>query len=118
MHIKFAANNVSYNEAIDGEIVQVVFDEDTDNDSTEISKYYLLISVNYEFGSNLPSIEWFDGNECNGGASITNYRIDRSLLQISLDNSLSFDIAFSTEEQMYKNIESFLSSLVGEGKNA
>ena len=118
MHIKFTANNVSYNEAIDGEIVQVVFDEDTDNDSTEISKYYLLILVNYEFGSHSPSIEWFDGNECNGGASIINYRIDRNSLQISLDNSLSFDIAFSADEQIYKNIESFLSNLVDEGKNA
>jgi len=49
MHIKFTAHDVSYTEAIDGEIIQASFEEDGDDDPINPSKFYFDISVSYEF---------------------------------------------------------------------
>ncbi len=94
MHIEFTANDVSYNEALDGDIVQVNFEEDSDDDSFNPSKYYVNISVNYEFPPCTPSVEWFDGNESSGGANIVNYNMKKNLLQLWLDNEMSFNINY------------------------
>ena len=121
MHLKFRAQKVSYNEAIGGEIVQVVFEEFEEGkiDSPfERSALYLLVSMNYEFDGNSPTLEWYDGNEFNGGAEVLNYKINRNSLQMRLNNNLSFNITFSTDENTFINIVSFMSRMFGEFTNA
>jgi len=112
MRIKFTARDVSYAEAIDGEIIQVSFEEDGDNDPIKPSKFYFHISVNYEFPPIIPSVEWFDGNESDGGANILNYKIDRNSLQLWLDNGMSFDIDFEIEEALFNDINKFITNLL------
>ena len=48
MDIKFVANEVSYRDAMDGDIKQLSFAEDEDDDPLNPSKYYLQLSVNNE----------------------------------------------------------------------
>jgi len=115
MHIKFNAQDVSYTEAIGGEIVQVLFDEDDDSGKEEIAKPYLLISINYEFQPIQPQLEWFDGTEFNGGAKLVKYVIDQQSFQAWLDNNMSFDIQFNIEEPTFKEIAKFLTDLYGKG---
>ena len=118
MHLNFTAKNTSYDEALDGEIIQVVFEEDESEDIYNQTTLYLSLSVNYEFPPFSPSIEWFDGSESNGGAKILNYKISRSSFQLWLNNNLSFDIAFTVNEVTFKNIEAFLLSITKNIKNA
>lgn len=115
MHISFKAEDVSYTEAIGGEIVQVSFDEEESCGSTEISKPYLLISVNYEFPPNEPHVEWFDGKDFGGGAKIVRYNLNQKSFKAWLDNNVSFDIAFYAEESVFKEIEKLLVDLYGKG---
>ncbi|MEA1989989.1 MAG: hypothetical protein U9N57_12400 [Pseudomonadota bacterium] len=115
MHVSFKAQDVSYTEAIGGEIVQVAFHEDEDNGKTEITKPYLLISVNYEFPPIQPHVEWFDGAEFNGGAQIVKYKLEQKSFQAWLDNNMSFDIKFNIEEPIFKEIGKLLVDLYGKG---
>jgi len=112
MHIKFTAHDVSFREAIDGEIVQISFEEDGDDDPISPSKYYFHISVNYEFPPIIPSVGWFDGSESNGGATILNYKIDRNSIQLWLDNDMSFDIDFKIEDTLFNDIYNFITNLL------
>jgi len=112
MHIKFTAHDVSYTEAIDGEIIQASFEEDGDDDPINPSKFYFDISVSYEFPPIIPSIEWFDGSESDGGANILSYKIDRNSLQLWLDNGMSFDIDFEIEDALFNDINKFITSLL------
>ncbi len=111
MYIKFTAYNVSYSEAIGGDIIQVSFEEDSEDDPISPSKNCLHISINYEFPPIIPSLEWFNGNEYDGGANILNYKLDRNSLQLWLDNGMSFDIDFKVEEALYSDIDKFIANL-------
>jgi len=112
VHIKFTASSVSYLDAIDGEIVQVSFEEDGDDDPVNPTKYYFHISVSYEFPPIIPSVEWFNGNEADGGANILNYKLDRNSFQLWLDNGMSFDIDFEIKETLYRDIKKFVTNLL------
>lgn len=112
MHIKFQARDVSYNEALDGDIVQVDFEEDGNDDPMNPSKYYFHLSVNYEFPPIIPDLEWFNGREGDGGAKIVNYKLCRDSLQLWLDNGLSFDIDFEIEDALFGDINKFITNLL------
>jgi len=117
-HLKFTAKNTSYSEALDGDIIQVIFEEDENEDPYNQTKLYLSITINHEFPSFTPSIEWFDGNDGNGGAQILNYKLKRNSLQLLLNNNLSFNISFIADERLFQNIKGFLSSVTQNIKNA
>lgn len=54
MRIKFKAQDVSYAEALGGDIVQATFAE-KDSDDLHLHPYkYVQISVNYEFPPSIP----------------------------------------------------------------
>jgi len=118
MHLNFTSKITSYNKAIDGEIIQVSFEEYETEDAFNQTALYLLLSMSYEFTTFKPTIEWFDGRECNGGAEILNYKITRNTFQLWLNNGLSFDVSFKTNETTYKNIESFLKRITQNIQNA
>lgn len=118
MHIKFTAHDVSYVESIDGEIAQVSFNEDRDDDPLNPSKFSFDISVSYEFPPIIPSVEWFDGSDYDGGANILNCKIGRNSLQLWLDNGMSFDIDFEIEDTLFNDINKFITSLLKQQTNA
>lgn len=111
MHIDFIANDVSYNEALDGDIKQIHFDEDSEDDSFNPSKYYVHISMNYEFPPFTPTVEWFDGSESGGGADIVNYNLKKDSLQLWLNNSMSFYIDFVIEQDIFDKISDVFSNI-------
>ena len=112
MHIEFTANDVSYNEALGGDIVQIYLEEDGNDDSFNPSKYYIHISANYEFPPFTAKVDWFDGNEEDGGIGIANYKISKNSLQLWLDNGMSFCVNFDTEKNTFSSIKDFLSNAV------
>lgn len=118
MHLNFTSQITSYNEAIDGEIIQVIFEEYETEDVFNQKALYLLLSISYEFPPFEPAIEWFDGRECSGGAEILNYKFTRNALQLWLSNGLSFDVSFKTNDTTYNNIETFLKRITGNIHNA
>lgn len=118
MHLNFTSKITSYNEAIDGEIIQISFEENECKDPFNQTELYLLLSMSYEFSPFEPTIEWFDGSECNGGAIILNYKLTKNSLQLWLNNNLSFDISFRTNETTYKNIGAFFKRITKNIQNA
>ena len=108
MHIVFEAKKVTYIEALGGDIVQISFEKDIISDPINNPTLCLNISVNYEFSPSTPEIEWFDGNEYDGGETIKSLKIDPKSLQVVLDNDISFDISFKIAGSKFKKIESFL----------
>ncbi len=113
--INFIASEVEYTEAIDGEIVQVSFDEDPDQDPFNRSKCYLLISQNYEFHGK-PSVEWHDGKTDGGGAEVVSYKFTKTFLELMTDNHLKFKIEHSCSEGKFILIQKFLYREFGNGK--
>ena len=117
LKIEFRANQVSYSEAIDGEIVQVEFAEKEDavEDGTELNAEifdptdrYLHISAAYEFGSRIPDAEWSDGKEASGGVNVDSFKISATEATINLKNRYTFHIEHSANESVIKKIRSFL----------
>ena len=108
MKIEFKAQEVSYIEALGGDIVQVSFAE-KDSDDLHINPYkYVHISVNYEFPPPTPQVEWCDGTDFNGGARILGYVLTKHSLQLSLEGAIRFDVSFDTDKATFGSIEQFL----------
>ena len=114
MDIIFRADDVAYADAIDGEIVQVTFEEEKDNSEYSLieQKKYLLFSISYEFEPISPSIEWFDGKDHNGGGEIVEYTFTSNSLKVKLQNNINFDIAFSIENKLFNQIEAFFNNVL------
>ena len=69
--VQFRAINVNCTEAIDWEIVQVLFDSMEDRpDEGDRTGPYFMIGVNFEFGREV-SIEFHDGTDYGGGRAMT-----------------------------------------------
>ena len=108
MRIKFKAQDVSYSEALGGDIIQVSFAE-KDSDDLHVNPYkYLLISVNYEFPPSIPKVEWCDGNDFNGGAKIVSYVFSKESLQMTITGGIGFDISFEADKNTINSIDKFL----------
>jgi hypothetical protein len=116
MYISFEAQEVSYNEALDGEIVLVHFYEYSDSE-IDYSKNTITmpspirgvtLSANYEFPPYDIMVEWCDGEDYDGGKKIRKIKLTDSSLRMTLENNYSFDISFKTDDITYRNIETFL----------
>jgi len=106
MNINFEAIEVQYNEAIEGEIVQVVFDEDSSEDPFNRTKRYVMISQSYEFPSK-PTLEWHDGEDYHGGSEVLSYKLDNDILELETTDSLSFRINHSCPKDILDKIRKF-----------
>jgi hypothetical protein len=113
--INFIATEVEYTEAIDGEIVQVSFDEDPDQDPFSRTKCYLLVSQNYEF-SGKPTLEWHDGRTDDGGAEVANYKFSKGLFELKTANNIKFEIQHNCKEETFIKIQQFLYREFGNGE--
>jgi hypothetical protein len=104
--IQFTASEVSYNEAIDGEIVQISFDEDPDQDPYNRKKCYVLISQNYEF-SGKPTVEWHDGVSDDGGAEIKGVELTNSKLELQTNAGVIIKVQHHGNSEVLKKIQLF-----------
>ncbi len=114
-NINFTASEVEYIEAIGGEIVQVSFDEDPDQDPFNRTKCYLLISQNYEFPGK-PTVEWHDGKNDDGGALVANYEFFKSIFKLTTTSNIKFEIQHNCKEETFVQIQKFLFREFGNGK--
>jgi len=106
-HITFVANEVSYLDALDGDIVQLSFDEDPDQDPFHRIKCELSISQNYEFPGK-PTVEWHDGEDYDGGVEVRRYRLTQNLFELETIDGPTFTIQHRCPHETYVQIERFL----------
>ena len=107
MNINFDAIKVEYSEAIDGEIVQVTFDEDKTEHPFKRTKRYICISQNYEFPGK-PTIEWHDGKGYDGGAEVLRCNLTNDAFELTTTNRLHFRIRHSCPNDVLVEIQKFL----------
>lgn len=107
MNIEFKAIEVEYNEAIDGEIIQVSFDEDPNEDPENRTKRYIMISQSYEIPGK-PTLEWHDGKDYGGGSGVLNYNLTRDLFELKTKYGLSFRIHHNCSSEILSQIQDFL----------
>jgi hypothetical protein len=113
--IAFKASEVLYNEAIDGEIVQVSFDEDPDQNPFNKGMCYLMISKNYEFPGS-PTLEWHDGKEYDGGSEVSDYKLTSEVFELITNDGLRFSIQHDCQEKICVQIRKFLRREFGNSK--
>ena len=118
MNFQFDAKYVSYEEALGGEIVQVSFEENPDDDPLNPSSCSLCFTINYEFPPSHIDFEWCDGNDYAGGAEAIKYSISNSEFIVWLDTDANIKVNFSTNTSRYKKIVSLLLKELGESVNA
>ncbi len=107
--INFTAKEVDYGEALDGEIVQISFDEDPTEDPMSRTTCYFMISQNYEFPDN-PTLEWHNGIDYDGGSEIIDYTFTKEIFEVNLKNGLSFKIHHHCSKSVFIKIQAFLES--------
>ena len=105
-NIRFKASEVTYNEAIDGEIVQVSFDEDPDSDPLDRTKCYIMISQNYEFPGP-PTVEWHDGEHYDGGSEILSCRFTDNFFELTTTNGVKFRVEHRCKVEIFNKIRAF-----------
>jgi len=118
MNFQFDAKSVSYEEALGGDIVQVSFEENPDDDPLNPSSCSLCFTINYEFPPSHIDFEWCDGNDYAGGVEAIKYSISNSEFIVWLDTDASIKVNFSTNTSRYKKIVSLLRKELGESVNA
>ena len=111
--LSFTAKDVSCTEAIDYQIMQVMFDtvcEGGDEDTRDTP--YVLIGQDFDFPGPA-TIEWHDGREYDGGARIRSVTLARDRVVIKLDRGLEMDVGFSVGKRKYAQLRDYLGRIVG-----
>lgn len=116
MDLEFQAQSVSYEEALGGDIIQVVLDENLDDGTASLAERSLYFSINYEFPPCDLLFEWAFGDEFGGGKA-AKYSICNSELSVWLDSGSYIKVAFSTELSTYNKIVDLLQKEIGESFN-
>jgi hypothetical protein len=106
--MEFEAKKVEYSEANGGEIIQVIFDSEVKPNEEIDETIYLLISAQYEIPPVNATVEWFDGNEYDGGLEIKKHTLTNNLLLLTLEKDRKFKINFKTDDRTLKKVNEFL----------
>jgi hypothetical protein len=112
-HIQFQAIDVSCGEAIDYEIVQVIFDsvkDDPEADYRERASPYLLLSANFEFDDEV-QLEFHDGQADDGGYSVTEIKLWHDRVRVVAEGGPEFDIGFQLSKTAFTRLRRFLKIL-------
>ena len=114
MNLSFSATYVNCSNAMDWEIQQVVFDtvcDDADRSEDMRKSPCVLISRNFEFPE-AATIEWYDGNDYDGGASIRSALLESTRVFIVLDKLGSIEITFELNTQQFEELKKYLSNIL------
>ncbi len=117
MNLEFEARSVSYEEALGGDIIQVVLDENLEDGTYNTAARSLCFSINYEFPPYDLSFEWAYGDDFGGGKALK-YSICNSEFSVFLDSGSCIKVGFSTNLSTYNNIVDLLKREIGESLNA
>ena len=117
MYLEFEAQETDYNEALDGDIVQVHFQAFPFSDIDYGKKNAPLpppikslgFSVNYEFDIDI-QVEWCDGEEDYGRFGIKKLDLTNKKITVLLENDYLITVKFNTDDITYKKIHRFLSN--------
>ena len=114
MNLSFQALYVNCSNAMDGEIQQVIFD--TIRDDPDAEEYirkspYVLISRNFEF-SGESTIEWHDGNDDEGGASISSVLLESKRIFVILDKQGTIEITFHLNDKQFEELKKHLRNML------
>lgn len=115
MHLEFYAQEVYYAGEIDGDIINVSFQEFPDPEIDYSNKKFdlpesvkgIFFSVNNEFPPSSIRVDWCNGEEENGGELIKDINFTKTSLKITLNNNHSFNISFETDDTTFQNIKLF-----------
>lgn len=118
MQLTFFAKSVSYEEALGGDIIQVVFDEDPDDDPLNPRSKNVCASINYEFPPCKLLFEWADGPEFDGGLKAKAYSLNESRFSVALEGGMAIEIEYSTDVETYRKISALFSRELGRPENA
>lgn len=116
MHLKFTAKEVSYTEALGGDLVQVWFQEEPDPENDYSKKHFsspaltkdVNFSANYEFPPHDITVEWCNGEEYDGGWKIKKIEMTETSLKVVLENGFQIDITFETDKITLMKTRRFL----------
>ena len=112
MRLAFEAKFVDCGDAIGGEILQLSFDSvSASHDADERCTPYVLISRNFEFPGPA-TIEWYDGQNYDGGAEIRSLNLQRDRVSIKLDRDLELEVVFRVTDKKFATLKSFLSRMI------
>ena len=115
MTLAFKAKFVGCADAIDGEILQVSFDTKSEGqDEGERRTPCVIISRSFEFPGPA-TIEWRDGNDYDGGATILSMVLARDRVVIRLDRDLHIDVALSIGNRRFAELGSYLRKMLDDG---
>ena len=116
MILAFAAKEVNYSEALDGDIKQVSFSEEPEPELDYSKKNCplpppiksVIFSACYEFPPYKTTVEWCDGEDYDGGEYIKEIDLTETKLTVLLENDFTIIVNFKTDEVTFKNISDFL----------
>jgi len=113
MLLTFEATDVSCDDAIDGEILQVRFDTvAAGQDEEERRTPCVLIMRNFEFPG-AATIEWHDGKEYDGGADIVSVTLKRTRVSIRLHRAMDIIVTFRIAEKQFVQLTTYLTRMIG-----
>jgi len=113
MKLTFFAKLVSYDEALGGDIIQIVFDENPEDDPLNPRSKNLCASINYEFHPCNLEFEWMDGAKFNGGLKAKQYALSGSQFFVMLEDGMSIEITHSADVKVLHKISELLVREVG-----
>ena len=116
MNLSFEAQYVTCSNAMDWEIQQVVFDTVCDNeDGAEDRRNspYVLISRNFEFPG-AARVEWHDGNDGEGGASIISAHLESTRILIDIGKARTIAITFSLNERRFRELKKYVRNILSD----
>ena len=108
MTLVFDATSIDFADALGSEILQVNFDTaPEDQDEDQRSTPYVIISRNFEFPDSA-TIEWYDGQDYDGGAEILSVTLIRTRITLCVNRELNFEVTFHFPDKKFKKLTSLL----------
>ena len=115
MNLSFHALYVKCTNALDWEIQQVSFDTINDHTVESVESREspcVMIGQNFEFPGPA-TIEWHDGKDYDGGATIRSAFLESTKVQFFLDKSRTITITFEIRARQFQELAKYLKNILG-----
>lgn len=112
MSVAFEAKYIDCSDAIDGEILQVIFDTvPATQDEEQRRTPYVLISRNFEFPGP-GTVEWYDGEDFDACVGVISVTLKRGHISIKLERGLELAVKFHLSDKQFAELTSFLRRMI------